>query len=94
MTGRDIYVAIVAAGDAGSGIWLTAEETHALRYDDAIEQSANLALNEDGQDMVRRFGWGHLRYITRNRRATKERAMHGLDTPSPAPQGQGEDRDG
>lgn len=72
------YVAIVAAGEAGSGVTLTAEEAFELCRDDAIATAARNGLNDDGEDMVRRFGWGHLRYIARNIRATRAQAMKGL----------------
>lgn len=85
MAGRDPYVAIKAAGEAGSGIALTAEEARILSLDDAIATRAENALNEDGRDMVHRFGWSHLRYIKRNIRATKERAMRGLARRAPTP---------
>jgi len=85
MVRRDPYVAIKAAGEAGSGVALTAEEARILSLDDAIATSAANALNEDGEDMVRRFGWSHLRYIKRNIRATKERATRGLTRPQPTP---------
>ncbi len=85
MVRRDPYVAIKAAGEAGSGIALTAEEARILSLDDAIATTADNALNEDGRDMVHRFGWSHLRYIKRNIRATRERAMRGLALSQPPP---------
>jgi len=39
---RDVYVAIMKAGRSGKGLRLTAEETRALSFDDAIETRADV----------------------------------------------------
>lgn len=75
---RNPHVAILAAHAAGTGVQLSASEVADLRLNADIAGSAANALNEDGHDMVRRFGWGHLRYYARNTRATQAKAMRGL----------------
>ena len=75
---RNPHVAILAAHAAGTGIQLSPSEVADLRLNADIAGSAANALNEDGHDMVRRFGWAHLRYYARNTRATQAKAMRGL----------------
>lgn len=61
---RPIYVAILAAAEAGRGIHLTADEVHELSLDDAISHRAAVTLPDDDEFFTNpKFTWaGALRW--------------------------------
>lgn len=58
MSGRPIYVAIMAAYEAGRGIHLTADEVFELAHDDAIVTRAAVCLGDDDEFVTDpKFAW-------------------------------------
>jgi hypothetical protein len=46
---RSVYIAIMAAYEAGRGVHLTADEVHRLAFDDAIVTRAAVELPDDDE---------------------------------------------